>query len=135
MLMLDSYYRSIHGFAALIEKEWCSMGHKFAHVSALLVIFEKYSNLNKILIFKFEIFGGIFFELFGEGRRYRVCLNCRESEKTLFLVGDSDTMEPSNDFSRREILAILFQCNTLPKEMQLLGNFRLERHLSRNLYI
>jgi Myotubularin-like phosphatase domain len=29
-LMLDPYYRSMRGFALLIEKEWCSYGHKFA---------------------------------------------------------------------------------------------------------
>ncbi|XP_032474964.1 myotubularin-related protein 1 isoform X1 [Phocoena sinus] len=30
MLMLDSYYRTIKGFEALIEKEWISFGHRFA---------------------------------------------------------------------------------------------------------
>ncbi|XP_067404230.1 myotubularin-related protein 1 isoform X8 [Emydura macquarii macquarii] len=30
MLMLDSYYRTIRGFEALIEKEWISFGHRFA---------------------------------------------------------------------------------------------------------
>lgn len=30
MLMLDSYYRTIPGFEALIEKEWISFGHRFA---------------------------------------------------------------------------------------------------------
>eukprot|EP00945_MAST-04E_sp_MAST-4E-sp1_P008057 g8057.t1 len=29
-ILLDPYYRSIRGFAVLVEKEWCAFGHQFA---------------------------------------------------------------------------------------------------------
>ncbi len=29
-LILDPFYRSIRGFATIVEKEWCSFGHQFA---------------------------------------------------------------------------------------------------------
>ena len=34
-LIMDPYYRTIHGFCSLVEKEWVEFGHRFADRSGL----------------------------------------------------------------------------------------------------
>jgi len=50
-LILDPYYRTLNGFAVLIEKEWCSFGHQFALREGHSKGMENYANGQRAPIF------------------------------------------------------------------------------------
>ena len=50
-MMLDPYYRTMEGFAVLIEKEWLSFGHKFAQRHGHGTFAPKYKDTQRAPIF------------------------------------------------------------------------------------
>ena len=50
-LMLDPFYRTINGFAILVEKEWLSFGHKFAQRHGHGTFSPKYKDTQRAPIF------------------------------------------------------------------------------------
>ena len=49
-MILDPYYRTIEGFAVLVEKEWVSFGHKFASRNGCETKKEKQRDRSPIFI-------------------------------------------------------------------------------------
>jgi myotubularin-related protein 6/7/8 len=108
-LLLDPFYRTIEGFCVLIEKDWCSFGHKFydrighysnAESQERSPVFLQWLDVVRILLQQFPlrfqftehllvfimdaVFSCQFGNFLGNCEKDREDLNCREKTKSVW---------------------------------------------------
>ncbi|XP_047740293.1 myotubularin-related protein 6 isoform X2 [Hyalella azteca] len=141
-ILLDPYYRTMHGFQVLVEKDWLSFGHKFTDRSGLIQgeakevspIFTQFLecvwqlqqmypssfefNERYLLVLHDHVFSAQFGTFVGNCQKDRLDLKLSQRTVSLWSYLAGQVMEHTNPLYRSDILPTFLTPSLAPQALQ-----------------